>query len=652
MKKFLLQLLCIVAFFGTSLGQKTQNGHGIITGKTLDAATGEALVGVNVAVKGTTIGTVTDIDGKYSIEYDTGYATLVFSYIGYQNQEKKVRFFNQISKSIEDVKLSAEGKQFDEVVVTAKKVEKQLRSMSYGVVSGKSAGVYKKNKVAQPGYISQTVISGNTSFYNPSPTPDFNTESYSDVKENEFLQVTKNPLSTFSIDVDRASYSNVRRMINENYLPSAGAVRVEEMINYFTYNYPQPTGKHPFSITTEYGTCPWNKDHQLIHIGLQGKEIKMENTPPLNLTFLLDVSGSMNQSNKLPLVKESLNLLIQKLRPQDKVSIVVYAGAAGKILDPTSGNQKDKIIDAFDKLEAGGSTAGGQGIQLAYKLAKENYDKEKINRVILCTDGDFNVGVSSNDELVKLIEAERNNGVFLTVLGYGMGNYKDDKMEKLANKGNGNYGYIDNILEAKKMLVKEMGATLNTIAKDVKIQIEFNPTIVKAYRLVGYEDRLLANEDFNNDKKDAGELGAGHTVTAIYEIIPADSKEKVDEVDKLKYQTTDITPTALTSNELMTVKFRYKLPQDTVSKLIESPVQLSDLNKKVSNNFNWSATIAQFGMLLTDSKFKGTSNFDALIKVAKENKGKDDDGYRAECIQLLEKAEILYNKNKKEMVKN
>jgi Ca-activated chloride channel family protein len=469
---------------------------------------------------------------------------------------------------------------------------------------------------------------------------DYNTEQYDHIQENEFKSAKQEPLSTFSIDVDKASYANVRRFITDNQLPPAGAVRIEELVNYFDYKYPQPATQ-PFSINTEYGTCPWNKEHQLVLIGLQGKDFKQENTPPFNLTFLLDVSGSMDEANKLPLVKESMKLLIDKMRDEDCMSIVVYAGSSGLVLKPTNGKNKEKIYEALDNLQAGGSTAGGEGIQLAYKTARENYAKNKINRVILATDGDFNIGVSSDDALVRLIEKERTSGVFLTVLGFGTGNYKDAKMKKLADKGNGNYAYIDNLLEAKKSLVKEMGGTLQTIAKDVKIQVEFNPAKVKGYRLVGYENRLLNNEDFNDDTKDAGELGAGHTVTALYEIIPAGSKEEISKTDALKYQKKDIQLSALNTDELMTVKFRYKLPNEDNSILLQHIVKTKTLNAAITNNFQWASTVAQFGMLLRDSKFKGSSNYKNLLAQAKAYKSNDEEGYRAEMIQLIEKAEML-----------
>ncbi|MBK9284542.1 MAG: von Willebrand factor type A domain-containing protein [Sphingobacteriaceae bacterium] len=484
--------------------------------------------------------------------------------------------------------------------------------------------------------------------YSPMPSGydagNFNTEEYKHIQDNEFKEVNKNPLSTMSIDVDRASYSNVRRLITNGSLPPADAVRIEEMINYFSYSYKKPKGKVPFSIQTEYTECAWNKEHRIVHIGIQGKEISTTSMPANNLVFLLDVSGSMMTANKLPLVKSGIRLLVEQMRPQDRISIVVYAGAAGLVLPSTSGSEKDKIMAAIEELQAGGSTAGGAGIKLAYNVAKENFIKGGNNRVILATDGDFNIGARSDGEMVRLIEEKRESGVYLTVLGFGTGNYKDAKMEQLADKGNGNYAYIDNIMEAKKVLVNEMGGTLVTIAKDVKIQIEFNPAKVKAYRLVGYENRVLANEDFNDDKKDAGELGAGHTVTALYEIIPAGSTEETASIDPLKYQVIQ-TKTNISSNEILTVKFRYKEPNEEHSKLITEVVD--DQLKKFSSaseNCKFASAVSAFGMLLRDSKFKGQADYKSVLALAKSAKGKDEEGYRAEFIRLVEMAEMMAKK--------
>lgn len=471
----------------------------------------------------------------------------------------------------------------------------------------------------------------------------FNTEEYDKITENIFLSAKSNPLSTFSIDVDNASYSNVRRMLNYGQMPDKGAVRIEEMINYFDYDYPNPAGKHPFSIYTETGECPWNANHKLLHIGIQGKKLDYENFKPSNLVFLLDVSGSMENQNKLPLLKKSFKLLLNQLSQNDKISIVVYAGAAGLVLPPTNASEKEKIIGTLDKLKAGGSTAGGAGIELAYRTAKEALIKGGNNRVILATDGDFNVGTSSTSSLVDIIEEKRKDDIYLTILGFGMGNYKDGRMEQISNAGNGNYFYIDNFQEAEKVFVKEMRANMFTIAKDVKIQIEFNPTQVKAYRLIGYENRMLKKEDFNDDKKDAGELGAGHTVTALYEIIPASSNEKIEgKTDELKYQNTEIKDYAGSTDEILTLKFRYKPIHSDKSILIQETVKYD--NRKIRNtsdNFRFSAAVAEFGMLLRDSKFKGNADYNLSYNLARESSGKDTNGYRKEFMNLIKTAERL-----------
>lgn len=469
---------------------------------------------------------------------------------------------------------------------------------------------------------------------------DYTNEQYNHIAENGFKDVLEVPLSTFSIDVDAASYSNMRRFLNRNTLPPVDAVRIEEMINYFSYDYPQPDRKHPFSITAEVGKCPWNADNKLVHIGLQGRNVSTEKLPPNNLVFLLDVSGSMNSPDKLPLLKMGLKLLINQLRKEDRIAITVYAGSAGLVLPPTPGNDRVTILDALDRLQAGGSTAGGAGIELAYQTVKKYFMKGGNNRVILATDGDFNVGLSSDDELVNLIERKRNDGIYLTVLGFGTGNYKDSKMEQLADKGNGNYAYIDNLLEAKKVLVNEMGGTLLTIAKDVKIQIEFNPANVAAYRLIGYENRKLADRDFNDDTKDAGELGAGHTVTALYEIVPAGANNRYPSVDPLKYQKPEPAVKGSHRSELLTVKFRYKKPDQTKSRLIVTTVD-KKIAKSTSDNFKFSAAVAGFGMLLRNSEYTADMTWETVLKMARGSKGKDKNGYRSECIKLMEQAQLL-----------
>jgi Ca-activated chloride channel family protein len=474
------------------------------------------------------------------------------------------------------------------------------------------------------------------SHYREIQHPEWNTEEYDGINENIFHGALQNPLSTFSIDVDAASYSNIRRFINSGQRPPKDAVRIEEMINYFQYDYQQPKGSDPFSIYTEISNAPWNENHRLVHIGLQGKKIPTENLPASNLVFLIDVSGSMSSANKLPLLKASFKLLVNQLRAQDRVAIVVYAGAAGLVLPSTSGACKEQIIEALDNLQAGGSTAGGAGIELAYKVAKENFKDGGNNRVIIATDGDFNVGSSSNASMERLIEEKRGDGIFLTALGYGMGNYKDSKMEILADKGNGNYAYIDNILEAQKVLVNEFGGTLFTIAKDVKLQVEFNPAKVQAHRLIGYENRVLRNEDFNNDKKDAGDLGSGHTVTALYEIIPVGVESEFYKIDELKYQNLANNSFAATSKELLTVKFRYKDPSENKSKLIIHPLKDNVIQfEKTSDNFRWSAAVAGFGMILRESEFSKGLTIDKVLHLAQNARGDDKEGYRLEFINLV-----------------
>ncbi|NOY48531.1 MAG: DUF3520 domain-containing protein [Chlorobi bacterium] len=459
-----------------------------------------------------------------------------------------------------------------------------------------------------------------------------NDEVYAQIDENKFERVSLSPLSTFSIDVDKASYSNIRRMINNGQKIPFDAVKIEEMVNYFDYNYPQPEGEHPFSINTEVTVTPWNKDTKIVKIGLQGKTYTNEELPASNLTFLIDVSGSMGSQNKLPLLKSAFKLLVNQLRKKDKVSIVVYAGAAGVVLEPTSGNNKEKIIAALDNLYSGGSTAGGAGIKLAYKLAEKNFKKNGNNRVILATDGDFNVGASSNKAMEALIENKRKSGVFLSVLGFGYGNYKDSKLETLADKGNGNHAYIDNMQEAQKVFGKEFGGTLYTIAKDVKIQVEFNPAKVQAYRLIGYENRMLEDEDFIDDTKDAGELGSGHTVTALYEIIPIGvNSNYLKDINDLKYTKAEVSKKF--SDELFTVKFRYKKPDG--NKSIEMVHVQKDELREASEDLQFSASVALFGMQLRHSKYDNQSTINEVITLAESGRGKDKDGYRAEFIRLV-----------------
>lgn len=642
---YILMLVSIMSYAQQNSTTKACSIHGKIT----DNKTNEEIPFASVILYKNDTSKVavstSDMNGDYCFKnIAAGKYKLSVVYVGYNKHDIKNIALNANSPTKVDVQLAADNVQLDEVQIvtySAPIIDGDMKSgcvvtreeyQNMATRTIRQEGIFRKHKEKNI-----NIRVGRTTF------TQYNTEEYNRIYENEFKDSKKDPLSTFSIDVDKASYSNVRRMLNQNQLPQPDAVRIEEMINYFSYNYPQPNNEHPFSITTEYTDCPWNRNHQLIHIGIQGKQIEVKNLPSNNLVFLIDVSGSMEDENKLPLLKSGLRLLVEQMREEDKVSIVVYAGAAGIVLPATSGKHKEKIYDALDNLQAGGSTAGGEGILLAYKTAKENFITKGNNRIILATDGDFNVGVSSDGELTRLIEKQREDGVFLSVLGFGTGNYKDSKMEQLADKGNGNYAYIDNILEAKKVLVKEMGGTLLTIAKDVKLQLEFNPAFVKGYRLVGYENRLLNNEDFNDDKKDAGELGAGHTVTAIYEIIPAGSSELIASIDSLKYQQPKHTPSPLAfNNEVMTIKFRYKEPKESHSKLITHIVQNKKTNfESTSDNCKFACAAAEFGLLLRNSKFKGETNYNDILALAKQAKGEDEEGYRAEFIRMVEMAEIL-----------
>jgi Ca-activated chloride channel family protein len=477
---------------------------------------------------------------------------------------------------------------------------------------------------------------------------EFNTAAYDHILENPFLDTASNPLSTFSIDVDTASYSNIRRFINEGSLPPKDAVRLEEMINYFSYDYPQPTDDKPFSINVDVAGCPWEASHRLVRIGLKGREIAVDKRGASNLVFLLDVSGSMTPPERLPLVKQAMRLLVEKLTENDRVAIVVYAGASGLALPSTTGDHKEQILSTLESLQPGGSTNGAEGIQLAYKVAADNFIKGGVNRVILATDGDFNVGVTNQGDLIRLIQEKAKTSVFLSVLGVGTDNLKDSTMQKLADKGNGNYAYLDSLEEARKVLVQQMNGTLLTIAKDVKIQVEFNPSRVASYRLIGYEKRMLRKEDFNNDKIDAGEIGAGHTVTALYEVVPvgasANPAASVPPVDPLKYSANakSANEAQTSSNELLTVKLRHKKPDGDKSELVERAVVDGGAGfEKASADFKFAAAVAEFGMLLRDSEHKGSGTLGAVLEWAQEGKGSDPNGYRAGFIELVRKAQAL-----------
>lgn len=607
-----LAVLCFV--LSQAMGQHT------LSGKVIDAKTNSPLMGVHVFVKGKQEGTVTDAAGLFKINLYNEETTVQFIYPDYRTQD----FL--LSK---DTSIVVHLEMLDHLIDTVLTFDPESYEEQVQIVrSDRNAAAYNNLPINR--------INHNTfSFQNS------NTEDYSPIFENIEKSALASPVSTFSIDVDQAAYSNVRRFINQNQKPPIDAVRIEEMINYFNYDYPQPKGKTPFSINTELAECPWNPRRKLLHIGLQGKLEEAEKLPSSNLVFLLDVSGSMKSPNKLGLVKSAFKLLIKQLRPEDKVAIAVYAGAAGLVLPATPGSDKEAILAALEKLHAGGSTAGGAGIQLAYQVAAENFLPNGNNRVILATDGDFNVGFSSDGALTHLIEEKRQSGIFLSVMGFGMGNYKDNKLELLADKGNGNYAYIDNLLEAKKVFVDDLLGTLFTIAKDVKIQLEFNPFFVKSYRLVGYENRLLNQEDFNNDEKDAGELGAGHTVTALYELemVHTESATVGNPVAALRYQQTGLTKKARKSGEIANVKLRFKLPKENSSQLISLPIlNKPNATKKTSDNFRFSAAVAGFGLILRKSDYNKTLDLETVRTLALQAKGKDEYGYRAEFIRLVELA--------------
>jgi Ca-activated chloride channel family protein len=633
------KLLFILTLFIALAGFKRDANARVITGTVYAADDKMPIPGATVLVKGSHIGTQTNAAGAYSINIPDGSTTLIVNFIGYQPQYIKLGSKNRV-----DVYLKPASNQLGEVVVTGYQPQRKMdMTGSVTVVqpssalSGQVAGLLLNAKY-------KAAATNNQTYGYIAPAPIANDESYKGITENAFTNAAATPLSTFSVDVDNASYSNVRRFINNGQLPPADAVRVEEMINYFNYDLAGPTDGGPVAIHTELSSAPWNTKHRLLRIGLKAKTVPTEHLPASNLVFLIDVSGSMNEANKLPLVQSSLKMLIDQLRPQDKVSLVVYAGAAGVVLPSTAGDKKETIKNAIDNLSAGGSTAGGAGIKLAYSIAAENFIKGGNNRIILATDGDFNVGASSDDDMEKLIGNKRESGVFLSVLGFGMGNYKDSKMETLADKGNGNYAYIDNITEARKTLVSEFGGTLFTVAKDVKLQIEFNPAKVQAYRLLGYENRILNKEDFNDDKKDAGDMGSGHTVTAFYEIVPAGIKDDyMVSVDPLKYQKVkQSAPVTTGSEEMMTIKFRYKEPVSSVSKLSQAVVYDKPVDfNATSTDFKFASAVAETGMLLRDSKFKQKASYAHAIATARAGKGPDTEGYRAEFIRLAESAKLL-----------
>ena len=580
---------------------------GSVAGRVTDAVSGQPAVGAMLAIEGTSLFTQSDDEGRYALQgVPAGERTVAVELIGYTPQRRQVTVAPG-QTIVLDLVLIPTAVSLDEIRLEQPLVETMRRARSDAAVAA-------------------------VQFF---AAPDFNTESYAHIQENDFRLVSASPLSTFSIDVDRASYANIRRFIQSGDRPPIDAVRIEEMINYFPYDWGRVSGNHPFSVTTEVWEAPWKGGHRLVRIGLHAESIDTEDLPASNLVFLLDVSGSMMPANKLPLLKKAFALLVEQLRPQDRVAIVVYAGAAGLVLPSASGDKKAEILAALDDLQAGGSTAGGTGLALAYDVARKHYIDGGNNRIILATDGDFNVGASSDAEMVRLIERERESGTFLTVLGFGTGNLKDSKMEQIADHGNGNFHYVDGLLEARKVLVEEIGGTLLTLAKDVKLQVEFNPARAAGYRLIGYENRLLADEDFNDDTKDAGELGAGHTVTALYEVVPAGGDVPRGEVDDLRYQPQpDDPPLSDFDDELMYVKVRYKDPDGATSKLLERAV--ADRVRSPSTDFRFAAAVAGFGMLLRDSEHAGDLTLGDVVRMAEGGKGDDPRGYRGEFIRLVE----------------
>lgn len=624
--KIVFILILSMGLSHVAFSQKIQ-----VRGTVFTARDSSPLPGTTVLIKNTRTGCASDRNGKYTITTQIG-DFLQFSFIGCKSitvpvKDSVLNVYLQEEIPINDITIPNDKKNSKEsfVIVGAEK-SKAILQLSNGNALTLNSGIRVR------GYNSQ---------YAP-----INTEEYKSFSQNNFQRALDVPLSTFSIDVDVASYSNMRRFINNGQMPPADAIRTEELLNYFTYDYPAPQGKDPVSITTEVATAPWNPQHRLVHIGIKAKEIALENLPASNLVFLIDVSGSMSSQNKLPLLKSSLKLLVQKLRPQDRVAIVTYANNTQEVLPSTSCKDKQKILSVIENLYASGGTAGSDGIQRAYRIAATNFIKGGNNRIILSTDGDFNIGPSSPQELEKLIETKRSSGIYLTVLGFGMGNYKDNRIQTLAEKGNGNHAYIDNLTEAKKVLVNEFGGTLFTIAKDVKIQVEFNPAKVQAYRLIGYESRLLEDKDFNDDTKDAGEMGAGHSVTALYEIIPVGIKSNLlGDIDPLKYQKTEKKEEkkSLTdSPELLTLKLRYKQPDsDKSSKMEVSVIDKNTSLNDASENFRFSAAVAGFGMLLHESKYKNDLTYDNVIQLARKATHYDPEGYRKEFIRLVESAALL-----------
>jgi Ca-activated chloride channel family protein len=664
----------------------------VVSGTVTDATSGVPLVGAHIQVDGVTLNAFSNSSGRYQLTISAlarSQVVIRASLIGYAPLTKSITLGGQslgLDFALHTLAAPAGGVAVTSLASAREEASIPATSAGDGDASAAGRRIAEANderlrgrvdqhrpapsvsQIVYGGYASANMHRGQTGPTFPGNLPrgqalpgrfngDFQREGYGRIYENEFMAVGANPLSTFGIDVDRASYANVRRFIRDGQLPPADAVRIEELINYFTYDLPNPEGPDLFSVQTEVGPAPWNPSHRLVRIAIQGQRVDTEDLPPSNLVFLVDVSGSMQSADKLPLLKSALQMLVDQMRPQDRVAIVAYAGAAGLVLDPTSGANKETIIEALSRLEAGGSTAGGAGLRLAYDVAQRHHMEGGNNRVILATDGDFNIGPSSDAEMIRLIEGRRDQGTYLTVLGFGTGNLQDAKMEQIADHGNGNFAYIDSAHEARKVLVQELGGTLYTIAKDVKLQVEFNPAHVQAYRLIGYDNRILAAEDFNDDQKDSGDLGAGHAVTALYEVIPVgvDTNTPIPGLDALRYRRTNEAESLRESPEMLFIKLRYKDPTGSRSRLLSHAVRDMaterfsrggrDRAAHLSTDFTFAASVAAFGMVLRDSEYRGTADLADVARWARSSVGEDLAGYRTEFLRMVEEAQRLADRS-------
>ncbi len=639
--------VALVLLLTAAAGSAPRAAPLVITGTVVDDASEAPLHGAQVWVRGTSSGALANQDGQYRIEIERSEvpsdAVVVAQLIGYAAQESALTIPEGVEAPIvrRDFRLIQQALTLESIVTTYGAPRGNRSSPAGARPSSDATAPPAITRSTQPASeaVTNTVAprSGTALGANHRPNRWTSGEQYARTTENGFRAVSDHPLSTFSTDVDRASYSNIRRfLLRERRLPPIDAVQVEEMINYFSYDYPAPRGRDPVAITTELGSAPWRPSHRLLRIGLATSPLVAEEMPANNLVFLIDVSGSMRSPDKLPLVKQSLRLLVDQLRPVDRVALVVYAGSAGLVLASTSGRSKDEILEAIHRLEAGGSTAGGEGLRLAYRVARQNFRRGGNNRVIVATDGDFNVGETSDAAMVRLVEQRREQGTFLTVLGFGTGNLQSEKMQSLAQHGNGNYAYIDRLSEARKIFVNEIGGTLVTVAQDVKLQVEFNPTHVAAYRLIGYENRLLADEDFNDDTRDAGDIGSGHRVTALYEIVPRGvaSPEGAPGVDRLRYQDAGDPVGGEFDGEVALVRVRYKRPTGDRSRLIERPIRLADADE-LTDDFHFAAAVAGFGMLLRNSEHRGSTSVPQILSLASDGMGPDLDGYRRGFVDLV-----------------